>query len=67
MRKHVTAASSTEFAARDRKHRQALLRGRRLASQKLAFGPVQFQGEGELMPALPRVVRQQRRASDEIA
>ena len=37
-----------------RKRRQALLRFRQRAGQELAFGPVQLQREGELVPALPR-------------
>ena len=49
-----------------RQRRQALLRFRQRAGQELAFGPVQLQREGELVPALPRVFRQQRRAGDEI-
>ena len=54
------------FAARVRQRRQALLRVRQLAGQELAFGPVQLQREGELVPALPAVLRQQRRTGDEI-
>ena len=49
-----------------RKRCQALLRCRQRAGQELAFGPVQLQREGELVPALPAVVRQQRRTGGEI-
>ena len=48
------------------KHGQARLRGRRFASQELAFGPVQFERENELRPALPTVVWQQCRTGHEI-
>src|SRR5262245_11531931 len=66
---HPQAGDSRQF---DRvrgagcKHSQALLRSRYLSSQELAFGPVQCQGEGEPMPALPRRGLQQCCASDEI-
>ena len=39
---------------------------RQRASEKLAFGPVQLQREGEFVPALPRVLRQQGRTGSEI-
>ncbi len=45
---------------------EALLRRRQRAGQELAFGPVQLEREGELVPALPRIVRQQRRTGGEI-
>ena len=45
---------------------EARLRFRQRAGQELAFGPLQLEREGELGPALPRVVRQQRRAGGEI-
>ena len=45
---------------------QALLRVRQRAGQELAFGPVQLQREGELVPALPAIFRQQRRTGGEI-
>ena len=66
MRKHATAARSTVSAARAESVRQALLRVRQLAGQELAFGPVQLQREGELVPALPAILRQERRAGGEI-
>ena len=49
-----------------RQRRQALLRCRQRAGQELAFGPVQLEREGELVPALPAVVRQQCRTGGEI-
>ena len=36
-----------------RQRRQALLRLRQRAGEELAFGPVQLQRKGELVPALP--------------
>jgi len=41
-----------------RKRFQALLRFRQRTGQELAFGPIQLQREGELVPPLPRVFRQ---------
>ena len=52
--------SLDRVAARADKRVQALLRRRQRAGQELAFGPVQLQREGELVPALPAVLRQQR-------
>src|SRR6202011_2087 len=49
-----------------RQRRQALLRFRQRGGEELAFGPVQLQRKGELVPALPRVFRQQGRAGGEI-
>ena len=43
-----------------RKRFQALLRFRQRTGQELAFGPMQLQREGELAPALPAILRQQR-------
>ena len=45
---------------------EARLRLRQRAGQELAFRPVQLQREGELMPALPAIRRQQRRPGGEI-
>ena len=50
-----------------RQRRQALLRFRQLAGEELAFGPIQFEREDELVPAFPAILRQQRRTGDEIA
>ena len=44
------------FAARDESIVKRSSAAASSAGQELAFGSVQFQGEGELMPALPRVV-----------
>src|SRR5580692_853895 len=51
-----------------RQHTQALFRGLQLASQELAFGPLQLKREYELMAALGAVgaVLKQRRAAGEI-
>ena len=43
---------------------QALLSFRPRAGEELAFGAVQLQREGELVPALPGVLRQQLFAGD---
>ena len=45
---------------------EARLGFRQRASEELAFGPVQLEREGELVPALPGVVRQQGRPGGEI-
>ena len=37
-----------------------------MAGQEFAFGPVQLQRKHQLMPALPDILRQKRRASNEI-
>ncbi len=50
-----------------RQRRQALLRFRQRDSKELAFGPLQFQRKGELVPVLPRVFRQQGRTGGEIS
>src|SRR5262252_7245823 len=49
-----------------RKRSQALLCFRQRTSQELAFGPIQFQREGELAPAHPAMLRQQRGTGGEI-
>ena len=49
-----------------RKRRQSLLRDLHLTGQELAFGPVQVQRKSQLMPALPAILRQQRRTGIEI-
>ena len=48
------------------KHFHALGRAGQLASQELAFGPMQFQLEDEIVAALPTVIRQKCLAGDEI-
>src|SRR5271170_3574254 len=50
-----------------RQRRQALLRLRQCAGQELAFRPVQLEREGQLMPPLPAILRQQGRASSQIS
>ena len=50
------------FAGAVGKQVQPLLGGVPRAGQELAFSPVQFQSKAELMPALPRAVRQLVRA-----
>ena len=49
------------------KFRQALFGLRQLARQEFAFGSVKFEGERELMLALPAILRQQDRPGGEIA
>ena len=49
-----------------RKRFQALLRFRQRTGQELAFGPIQFQREGEFAPAHPAILRQQRGTGGEI-
>src|SRR4051812_3798585 len=49
-----------------RQRRQALLRVRQRAGEELAFAPMQLQRKGKLVPALPRVFRQQGRTGGEI-
>ena len=49
-----------------RQRSQALIGGRQLAGQELAFGPLQLQGEDQVVPALPAIVAQERRTGDEI-
>ena len=60
------ARSIDRICGAGRQRRQALFRVRERAGQELAFGAMQLQREGELAPALPAIVRQQRRAGDEI-
>src|SRR5882757_10697328 len=49
-----------------RQRGQTLLRLRQRAGEELAFAPVQLQRKGELVPALPRVFRQQGRTGGQI-
>src|SRR5215470_18926345 len=49
-----------------RQRYQALLRCRQRTGEELAFSPVQLQRKEQLVPALPRVVRQQCRPGTEI-
>ena len=57
----MTRARSVRLAGTACQAREARLRLRRGAGEELAFGPVQLKREGELVPALPRVARQQSR------
>ena len=49
-----------------RQFAEARFRFRQRAGEELAFGPIEREGEGEIMTVLPRVARQQGRAGDEI-
>ena len=66
MPRHVAIASSTVSAARDLSAIHALGRADQLAGQELAFGPMQFQLEYQVMPPLPALIRQERLARDTI-
>ena len=65
-RRHATAALSARFCGAARQHREPLFRRREIAGQELALGPVELEREGECVPPLPAVLRQQRRAGGEI-
>ncbi len=75
----ILAEHQVIIDAQTRRHRQfdgirgarsepihALGRAGQLASQELAFGPMQFQLEYQVMPPLPALIRQERLARDGI-
>ena len=49
-----------------RQRRQSLLGDRQPAGQEFAFGPVELEGKDQVAPALPAILRQQRRPEIEI-
>ena len=62
----VTAADVGEAPRASRERGQPLLRRVELAGQVLALGPVELEREGELVPPLPGVFGQERRAGGEV-